>query len=280
MNKLYNPILIQTDMKMSYELITPEIAEILLSTNPNNRCIAKGRVESYAADMSNSRWCEKSGDTITIDRNGILRNGHHRCKGIIKSGKSIKTWVCRNVEPDSIYDYVRARSTRDQVKMSHPEWDDRFKDSTIQSALKYFCRGNSRAPVSPQELISFIELYGETIIPLISSLNMKHNKKTSYALVWITMIQAYMSGVPVEDVKHFFEVLNSGFPESSRDNPILAYRKYLIEKPGRVDATDEEIKRAQYAINSYLDGSATKRTRVPKAPIYNMLPFSFDYREV
>ena len=62
----------QTNMTMTYELITPEIASNLLETNTQNRNISKGTVAAYVNDMIAGNWDEPVGVAISIDENGIL----------------------------------------------------------------------------------------------------------------------------------------------------------------------------------------------------------------
>jgi hypothetical protein len=76
-------------MEMTYELITPELASSLLETNSNNRNLSKGTVEAYANDMLAGNWDESVGDAISIDTDGVLRNGQHRLSAIVLSGVSI-----------------------------------------------------------------------------------------------------------------------------------------------------------------------------------------------
>ena len=101
---------IETDMNMTYELITPEIAADLLETNDNNRKISVGQVEAFATDITNNNWDETVSSAIAIDKDGKLRDGQHRLAAIVMAGIGVKMWVCRNVSSDGIYDNNRSKN--------------------------------------------------------------------------------------------------------------------------------------------------------------------------
>ena len=44
------------EMTMTYELITPEIAEKIMKNNTGNRSLSMGTVRSYAQDMRHGNW--------------------------------------------------------------------------------------------------------------------------------------------------------------------------------------------------------------------------------
>ena len=67
-------------MEMTYEFITPEIAQALLETNTENRKLSRGTVQAYSQDILAGNWDENVGVAISIDENGILRDGQHRLR--------------------------------------------------------------------------------------------------------------------------------------------------------------------------------------------------------
>ena len=79
------------NIKTTWEIITPEKAKEILKKNGKNRSISWSTVNAYARDMSKGYWTEGVGVGISIDENGILRDGQHRLEAIVKSGgKDIK----------------------------------------------------------------------------------------------------------------------------------------------------------------------------------------------
>ena len=88
---------INTQMKMIYTCITPEIAANLLENNFENRTLSKGTVQAYAQDILAGNWDEFVGTAISLDENDIIRDGQHRLTAIVHTGVPVKTWVCLNV---------------------------------------------------------------------------------------------------------------------------------------------------------------------------------------
>lgn len=80
--------------------ITPALAEVILERNPANRKISEVAVRRYATDMSDGRW-QFNGETIIIDKDGMLNDGQHRCHSAILSGASFDTLVAVGVERES-----------------------------------------------------------------------------------------------------------------------------------------------------------------------------------
>ena len=78
--------------KLQFEekYITPKMAEALLQKNETNRTLSLKTVEAYAEDMRQGHWDYRSDCGISIDSEGILRDGQHRLNAIIKYGKPVK----------------------------------------------------------------------------------------------------------------------------------------------------------------------------------------------
>ncbi|MBY0498285.1 MAG: hypothetical protein K2P74_01550 [Nitrosomonas sp.] len=72
--------------------INPEIARHLLSTSPGNRKIRYWHVDVLAGAMARGEWRVTS-QGIGIDKNGNLRDAHHRLMAVVKSGVTIRSVV-------------------------------------------------------------------------------------------------------------------------------------------------------------------------------------------
>ncbi len=69
-------------------VITPALAEFLLTKNSHNRPLNKGNASKIALAMTNNEW-QYDGTPISFDKYGKLLNGQHRLTGVVLSGKSI-----------------------------------------------------------------------------------------------------------------------------------------------------------------------------------------------
>jgi len=262
-------------MTMSYELITPEVAESMLEKNAtNNRRISRGTVEVYARDMVNGDWDEDVGASISFDENGILRDGQHRLCAIVKSGVAINTWVCRNVSADGIYDNNRKRSLRDQVLIMDDSLESIYYSSRYHAVAKAIIARFDRRKIGAKEVVAFTKKHKEELDGFF--LNIPHSTppKVSVATVHLALFLAYHAGIGMNVINDFYEVLYSGMSTKPEDFPIIAYRNYLKDNDTRY-TTIPEVARCQYALKKYISGSCTKRSVAQKALIWD-LPWQED----
>lgn len=80
----------------SVELVTPEQAQEWLDNHTNFRAINKERSASYAREMKAGNW-DMNGESIKIDKNGVLVDGQHRLSGIVQSGVTVPLLIVRGV---------------------------------------------------------------------------------------------------------------------------------------------------------------------------------------
>jgi hypothetical protein len=97
---------------MKTEIITIDrtVARRLLARNKNNRNVKERMVEAYYNDMKSGRWKE-NGESIIIDKNGIIKDGQHRLMAIEKADVSINFVVVTDVEPN-VMDTIDTGSNR------------------------------------------------------------------------------------------------------------------------------------------------------------------------
>ena len=228
------------NMTMTYEFITPEEASNLLETNTNeNRKISKGTVQAYSGN-----WDENIGVAISIDENGVLRDGQHRLSAIVEAGVGIHTWVCRNVSKDGIYDNNRKRSTSDQVMIMRSDFDNVYKSTRYISVARVLIVGFYRRTVTPKEIIDFTEKHKEDLDGYFLNVPQTTVPKISLASVHAAMFMAYMDGVDISEIIDFYDILCTGMSTKAEEFPII---------------------------------SCTKRTLAPKDLIY---PFPWELKEI
>lgn len=98
--------------------LTPEIAEVLLANNADNRLPKVRLIEAIALDIENGNW-SLNGETIVVSKEGSLNDGQHRCLAVLKANKSVRTAIMFGVDRDSRYtvDLGSPRTTGDFLKM-------------------------------------------------------------------------------------------------------------------------------------------------------------------
>jgi hypothetical protein len=104
-------------VRVDVEMITPTIAKQLLDGSAGNfRCIDRGRVAKYAAEMTAGRW-NFNGETIKLNGTMII-DGQHRLAAIVKSDVAVKCIVIRNLDKTAgmTIDCGKGRTIADWVR--------------------------------------------------------------------------------------------------------------------------------------------------------------------
>lgn len=246
-----------------------------LKKNISNRSLSNMTVQAYAQDMLAGNWDENVGDAISIDENGILRNGQHRLYAIVKSGVGIHTWICRNVSSDGIYDSNRRRRCSDQISIVRPDFENIYKSSQycaiIKALIANITDGHNRRPVTAKEIIDFTEIHKKDLDGFFLKLPNGCHPKITITVVKLSLYMAYMSKVDINNILEFYDVLCNGMSTKQEEFPIIAYRNYLKDSKS-VSTTHAEIGRCQWALKKYLSGSCVKRSIAPDQLIY---PFPY-----
>jgi len=87
-----------SNVKMSTETVTPDLARRLLNGMGLNRNVRKGHVARIANAMKEGMFNGLNGETLVIDESGHLIDGQHRLNALLESGvKSVTMLVVRGV---------------------------------------------------------------------------------------------------------------------------------------------------------------------------------------
>lgn len=263
--------MIKTNMTMSYEELTPEMAANLLESNDCNRKISKSLVSVYARDILDGNWDEYVGVAISIDENGVLRDGQHRCAAVVESGKSINVWICRNVSEDGMYDNNRKRSQSDQISIMRSDLESIYRSTRVISVIRILIQNESyqgtKAAISAKQIIDYIDKHKADMDVFFKSMPSGTVPKISLAGVYVSLYLAYLGGVDIEQITDYYDILVSGMSSSEVEYPIIAYRNYLLNTTMK-NITVAEIARCQYSLKKYLTKSCTKRSIEPKNIIW------------
>lgn len=269
------------NMTMTYETVTPEYAQLLLNTcKGQNRNISMNHVQRIAGDISAGNWDANVGSAISIDGNGILRDGQHRLSAIVMAGKPIELWVCRGVSEKGLYDVTRARSTKDNIAILRHDLPSCYRRNTTIGVLrnlifnsdKNFTRHNGAyGSISVNKMINFIDANRDVLDEFFIKMSSYAKAKITIATVFTALFNAYYAGVSMDELTEFMDILCSGMSRTQKDFPIIAYRNYLLDVDVRQrgNQIQSEIGRCQYALHKWLTGSCAKTTRVPKALIWD-----------
>lgn len=264
------------EMTMRYEFISPEKAKMLLEKNVNNRSISKSTVDAYTKDILAGNWDEKVGSAISIDKDGVLRDGQHRLMAVIRAGIGVRMWVCRNVSKSGIYDCNRKRNNADQISILRPDLEKVYRNgkyiAVARAIIGHNSHGGIHNVVTPKEIVDFTNKHKKDLDGFFLRIPIVTVPKISIVTVHLSLFMAYVSGVDMEKILDFYEVLRIGMSTKQEDFPVIALRNYLKDHIIK-SVNNSEICRVQYALKKYLTGSCTKKTFVPKELIY---PYPYD----
>jgi hypothetical protein len=102
-------------------IITPELAEYILTKlqDGGNRSRRPAKIKRFAVDMSEGNW-RLSGDTIKFGKSGMLKDGQHRLRACILSGKPFKTHVVFGIEERcfTVIDTGSAKTNADAFQLA------------------------------------------------------------------------------------------------------------------------------------------------------------------
>lgn len=244
-------------------VITPEIAAEMLKHNPHNRRISKDAVQKYASDIREGRW-ELTGDSITFDTNGILKNGQHRLKAIIETGQPM---LCIIATADgNIYDIGRQRSAGDIITLGDDSELKRVCTTRIIGAANVIInmtKNFSKFKASKPETIEFISQNIDVFSWLRdSAISTKCITGITSAGVLAAIATAYQCGYPDDKMTRFNNTLATGYMSSDEDKSIIALRNYLIDpKNERQGSSGQKNRymRTQYTLHAYEIGSKSTR---------------------
>lgn len=110
-------------IRFEYVLITPERATEMLEKNIGNRTLSKGQCSKIVSDMENGRFVETH-QAIAIGPDGAIKDGQHRLKSIVDSGKHAWLWVATYLtkeaadEASVVIDRGRKRDLGDSIELS------------------------------------------------------------------------------------------------------------------------------------------------------------------
>ena len=245
--------------------VTPEIAKKLLRRcNKQNRRVNMRYVNTYKRDMEAGHWYSDI-DYIGFNKEGTLVNGQHRLKALaIADVDNIELKFDFDVDQHISMDTGNIRKYTDQVSISKKAgieiMPNKFKP-IINAGLKL---NDSKINLSNTELSEIWDKYSNQILECDKN-ELFDLGKISGATIKSSLLWAYLSGIDMEFLHHFAEVLRTGINEGKKDIPIIRLRDELVDMKGSSKALD--LRRAELTQHYiYLMLQGYDSNRLPSAP--------------
>lgn len=254
-------------------LVTPTMAKKMLEQgNPLNRKIAKNTVRAYADDIRNGLWDDDAVVLIVFDKNGVLRDGHHRLNAIIEAGTPVKLWIVEGAEPSSTYDLGKGRSVNDVLRMNGV--DATNNATAMIRTIGSYCFNVEKVPVGEINKAYMTDGYNIHVAVNIA----QRGKGLAIARkspVTAAIYVALKCGVDIKTLIDFAEIVNTGIPKDVNNMAPVIFRNQILSHKARNLSGYESRKQvffmAQEAIHDYAHCINRKFSYTGKRAVYSKM---------
>lgn len=262
--------------------VTPEMAELALQHNEENRPISKREIEKMSRIHGNGEGFVFNGEAIKFDKTGKLRDGQHRLTTIVKTGKPMDLLVVTGLDEKvfTTLDQGRKRSGGDVLFIRGIK---RF--NAVAAGASTFYRIIRNRPIfgsvdpipayGVDEIVSRhpgIERSVEFVAPLQAQ-----GEKGIMGIGYVAAFHYMIAEVLKEPAKADSLVeglyLGTGLEEG---DPVLQFRRRILTATKRKNIMQAQAKLALFTkvVGMYLSGHRVLQLTVPKTSetFYDLLP--------
>jgi len=254
-------------MSMTVEDVGPEKALGWLGTSDGNRNTIQGAVNRYCVDILRERW-PLTPQGIAFDTNGALVDGHHRLKAIIKSGKTVKMAVFRDVPVESVpfLDYGVVRLEKDVMARDGIRHAKKIIEVVKAAVLSLH---GSKRDVSKDLNLAIGYAYLPYIQWILEEMGIKQR-----APVYGTVLRAVANEGMTERICAFCNHMRDNTNEG-KNCPVNALQRYLAKVAAKTASGhhNDIYPRVQAALKAFNDGKPLTRLCPVKADHW---PFDVD----
>lgn len=221
-------------MNIQKILVTPEMAQSILSTNKHNRKIRETAILKFSREMINGNWKEDTGELIKISDSGVLLDGQHRLQAVVKANKAIYFHIANGLN-ESILPYLdtgNIRTAGDVFKFNGIHYSTNIPSYIQQYYMikntSGFVVGNKAARLSNSECFKYYNDYPE-FWDMVAVNTSKFYEMFSKALKQsiIGGLYAIFYEIDKEKANSFFLELCSG--NNITNKSILILRKKILD---------------------------------------------------
>lgn len=216
------------EIEISIGLVTKEMAEEWLQHNDRNRSVSSARASAYAHDMEEGNW-SFTGETVVFYSDGMLKDGQHRLRAIVKTGKPQWMILVRGIPTTvTIHDKHSPRSTGNTMELSG--FAANLRSTSIIGAVKLFYRLFKPGVIaSDSDVMNFVMQNKDLLIKANSCVFVgAKNSIMRKAPIVAAIFSALYCGMPEEEVMEFCRVAATGFATSEYDSPAIVLRNSLL----------------------------------------------------
>ncbi len=263
------------------EDITPEYAQKILEyKNSNNRIVRKANLNKLVQSINSDEW-QITNQGIAFDCEGNLLDGQHRLMAIVKTGKTLKMMVARNMDAKifNVVDTGTARMASDILHIGGCSHNSKQIAAAIKVYLFYkkYPSGSWTHCIKSTHNEIFAcykqnELSWNNINIFISSSYRKFaffNKGVGIAFYKLLLDKGYSTEV----IESFYTKFSQG-SNLDVDDPMLSFRNQLMQKAfrNRGSSTQRFLLNCFIRLfNMHMKGTKKTRFMAPPPDISNVL---------
>lgn len=221
--------------------LTPEMAEMLLDRNPQNRKVSETLVETYAHEINRGGWVF-NGEPIIISDTGELNDGQHRCRAVVEAGKPIDTVIIIGVPRSTrtTLDQGKGRTAADYLSMegnSNPNVLAASANMVWQHRTHGFLSSSGRQKATKSEVMEVVAanpgiLRSVSLVQVSAAAAVGGQSTLAFAHFTFRNTQH------PEDADYFIHSIMNG-AGLKNGSPILYARNRLINERGRFRANEK-----------------------------------------
>lgn len=254
-------------------LITPEVAQDILSRNTSNRLPTPSLVALLAEEMRNGKFLY-NGESIIIGSNGVLLDGQHRLLAVIDSDTSVYVNLVQGIDETVMHtiDTGKTRTAGNVFQIKNIQNANNMASAIksiidqftlnqklyVRSDIKTKSAGGSIKVTNGEKL----EFYNENIDLIEPMLRYCANLYTSnIRVITPAAATAYLWLFSTEDklAKYFIREVFTGVQEGESNAAFLLHKKLVNDKLGTAKLPSKEITNMFiYAFRLYKRGTSIK----------------------
>lgn len=254
-------------MSFYTQLVTPDMARVLLENNKVNRKASDNNVKFLAKQMLEGKF-KKTGQTISISKKGNLLDGQHRLMAIILSNTPIELNFCDDLD-DDIFDVIdtgKTRSTSDILSIQGHK-----NPGELSSAITFLMSINNGFGIKDKftnaKKLEFLKEHPE--LPEIVTICCKENRRfKSLSSGAISALYYTFSKLHHELAEIFFDKYYSGVGMDNSDVVLMLRNKLMQNAVNKKKySSDQKIALVITAWNIMRKGKTVKRLELPESGI-------------
>lgn len=233
-------------------VITPQIAQIMLGDNKNNRGKRKNTIDNYVKEINMGEWTITS-NAIGFDEDGILVDGQHRLQAVIDSGKSIESLVVFGLPKASIKKTDRglSRSLVDAVNLSEGLKIKNIEVAVTRCLVKHKDSWQ-RCAFNDATVVEALKKHRKSIKFVCSIARSRGLRPAPYLAACVVVLEKSKNEDACAD---FMGKVDTGVGIPSKNHPTSRIRNFLIDTNCPSGSTGQEVifEKTLFAFKAFLN---------------------------